>query len=367
MRAGILAKAVLGYVPGIQKHYSNATLHLAGADFAATALVGLFQGLGDAVAAVAAAEQQRADAVKAAAAELAKVQPVAKAFRQTVMAAFSQGRRPSWAGLLARAGEEARPQRGGEGRGGGRRRRPRRGRRWARRELPRRRPRRRRSPLRRWSLRLRLRRPRRLRRRRRPHRRRPRSPDLRRVGTRVSAAPRGRGTASATPAANCASAVSRPRTRPDPSGTGPTPGIVGKTGGPSTASQLLLEASYSHDCRGLVLPPPNAVELLTAGPSSAQLRAMAEYVRTSGWSSPMKTSRPSAQSSAPPGRGLVRQRRARRCSNGVSRTRSRSSRPRASSPARDRPRCGPRRVVAGPSSPARLPPGVLHGGTHYRG
>jgi hypothetical protein len=89
MRATILAKAVLGYVPGIQKHYNNATLHLAGADFAATALVGLFQGLGDAVAAVAAAEQQRADAVKAAAAELAKVQPVAKAFRQTVMAAFA--------------------------------------------------------------------------------------------------------------------------------------------------------------------------------------------------------------------------------------------------------------------------------------
>ncbi|HEY8089925.1 MAG TPA: hypothetical protein VIF09_18820 [Polyangiaceae bacterium] len=89
MRANILAKAVLGYVPGIQKHYSNATLHLAGADVTATALVGLFQGLGSAVAAVAAAEQQRADAVKAAAAELAKVQPVAKAFRQTVMAAFA--------------------------------------------------------------------------------------------------------------------------------------------------------------------------------------------------------------------------------------------------------------------------------------
>jgi len=89
MRATTLAKAVLGYVPGIQKHYANATVHLAGADWAATDLVSLFQGLGAAVAAVAAAEQQRADAVKAAAAQLVKVQPVAKAFKQAVMAAYA--------------------------------------------------------------------------------------------------------------------------------------------------------------------------------------------------------------------------------------------------------------------------------------
>jgi hypothetical protein len=89
MRASTLAKAVLGYIPGIQKHYASATLHLAGADWTAAALEALFQELGTAVSAVAAAEQLRADAVKAAAAIQVKVQPVARAFKQTAMAAFA--------------------------------------------------------------------------------------------------------------------------------------------------------------------------------------------------------------------------------------------------------------------------------------
>jgi hypothetical protein len=88
MRATTLAKAVLGYVPGIQKHYATATMHLDGSDWTGGALITLFQDLGAAVAAVAALEQQRADAVKAAAVALAKTQPVAKAFKQAVLAAY---------------------------------------------------------------------------------------------------------------------------------------------------------------------------------------------------------------------------------------------------------------------------------------
>jgi hypothetical protein len=88
MRPTVLAKAVLGYVPGIQKHYANATLHLDGADWTAAQLVSLFQELGAAVAAAAALEQQRADAVQAAAAVMAKAYPVAKAFKQAVLAAY---------------------------------------------------------------------------------------------------------------------------------------------------------------------------------------------------------------------------------------------------------------------------------------
>jgi hypothetical protein len=79
---------VLGYITGINKHYAGQTLLLNGQSVTAAQLVTLFQSVADAETAAKQADTSRTAAVAKATTAMQQAQPMAKAFKATVLAAF---------------------------------------------------------------------------------------------------------------------------------------------------------------------------------------------------------------------------------------------------------------------------------------